>query len=42
MDYLYEALPEPPFTEQDKAMAAKEVFQHVWQQGKSGEFRTGT
>ncbi|MSQ51570.1 MAG: DUF3387 domain-containing protein [Betaproteobacteria bacterium] len=42
MDYLYEALPEPPFTEQDKAIAAKEVFQHVWQQGRSGEFRANT
>lgn len=34
MDYLYEALPEPPFTEEDKEAAAKVVFQHVWQQGR--------
>jgi type I restriction enzyme, R subunit len=31
LDYLYQTLPTPPFTEQDKNLAADRVYQHVWQ-----------
>ncbi len=34
----FEALPTPPFTEEDKAEAARKVYQYVWQQHASGEF----
>jgi type I restriction enzyme R subunit len=39
LDNLYTHLPSPPFTEDDKQEAAKMVYQSVWQQSVSGEFR---
>jgi type I restriction enzyme R subunit len=33
MDSLWQALPNPPFTDDDKTAAAEEVFAHVWQNG---------
>ncbi|MGD0261655.1 MAG: type I restriction enzyme endonuclease domain-containing protein [Verrucomicrobiota bacterium] len=39
LDNLLEALPTPPFTEDEKKAMAKRVYQHVWQQSASGFFR---
>jgi type I restriction enzyme R subunit len=30
LDHLYQMLPSPPFTEDDKHAAAKEVYSFVW------------
>ena len=38
LDRLFEALPTPPFTEAEKEQAARNVYQHVWQQAASGQF----
>ncbi len=38
LDQLFEALPTPPFTPEEKEEAARKVYQHVWQQAASGEF----
>lgn len=38
LDHLYPLLPSPPFSEQDKAEAAKRVYSFVWQQSASGLF----
>lgn len=35
LDQLYMALPTPPFTDEDKQTAAREVYQFVWQQSAS-------
>jgi type I restriction enzyme, R subunit len=32
LDHLYEALPTPPFTDEEKQLVAKRVYQHIWQQ----------
>lgn len=40
LDSLFSALPTPPFTDDDKQAAAKQVYQHVWQQGASGMFQS--
>lgn len=39
LDELWTKLPSPPFTEQDKAEAARKVYSYVWQQSASGWFR---
>ena len=31
LDHVFEELPTPPFTEDEKQFAAKRVYQHVWQ-----------
>jgi type I restriction enzyme R subunit len=38
LDSVYERLPTPPFTEEEKELVAKSVYQHVWQQSVSGNF----
>ncbi len=38
LDHLFSALPSPPFTEDEKQVVAKQVYQHVWQQSASGQF----
>ncbi len=38
LDRLTEDLPSPPFTEDEKAQAAKAVFDHIWRQCASGQF----
>ena len=38
LDHLFTALPSPPFTDDEKQTAAKQVYQHVWQQSASGNF----
>jgi len=35
LDRLFEALPTPPFTAEEKQAAAKQVYQHVWAQAAS-------
>jgi len=35
-DYLWDALPRPPFSEEDAEVLAKRVYDHVWQQSLSG------
>jgi type I restriction enzyme, R subunit len=35
LDHLFEALPTPPFTDEDKQLAAQRVYRHVWQQSAS-------
>lgn len=32
LDHVFEELPTPPFTEDEKQMVAKRVYQHIWQQ----------
>lgn len=36
LDNLYELLPEPPYTANDKQKLAEVVYRHVWQQSVSG------
>ena len=38
LDQVYASLPTPPFTAEEKAAAATQVYAHVWQQAVSGEF----
>ncbi|WP_363226854.1 type I restriction enzyme endonuclease domain-containing protein [Sphaerotilus sp.] len=33
LDQVHRELPEPPYTAQDKQLAAARVYRHVWQQG---------
>jgi type I restriction enzyme R subunit len=35
---IYESLPTPPFSEEDKESATKRIYQHVWEQSERGEF----
>jgi type I restriction enzyme R subunit len=32
LDQVYQTLPEPPYTPDDKARVAQEVYRHIWQQ----------
>lgn len=36
LDHVYQALPDPPYTEDDKRAAANLVYRHVWQQSATG------
>jgi type I restriction enzyme R subunit len=38
LDHVYQALPTPPFTLEDKQETAKRVYHHVWQQSTGGLF----
>ena len=38
LDHVYQALPDPPYTEDDKRAAAALIYRHVWQQSASGLF----
>jgi type I restriction enzyme R subunit len=38
LDNLLEALPTPPFTEDEKKSAARRVYELIWQQSASGCF----
>jgi type I restriction enzyme R subunit len=38
LDSLFEALPTPPFSVEEKELVAKRVYQHVWQQSATGNF----
>ena len=38
LDHLFQVLPSPPFTEEEKQEVAKKVYEHVWQQSAGGHF----
>ena len=38
LDEIFEKLPSPPFTPEDKKLVADNVYAHVWQQAMSGGF----
>lgn len=38
LDWLYESLPQPPFTESDTDSLANRVYEYVWQQSEAGTF----
>jgi len=38
LDHVFQALPEPPYTAEDKKEAAELVYRHIWQQSASGLF----
>jgi len=38
LDHIYQTLPEPPYTSDDKQQVAGLVYQHIWQQSVSGRF----
>ena len=40
LDHVYQALPEPPYTANEKKEVAELVYRHIWQQSASGLFRT--
>lgn len=40
LDHVYQALPEPPYTAEDKKEVAELVYRHIWQQSASGLFAT--
>lgn len=40
LDNVYQNLPTPPFSDDDKNLVAKRVYEHVWQQSVSGIFTT--
>lgn len=35
LDWLYESLPRPPFTDDETGVIADRLYQHVWQQSES-------
>ena len=38
LDHLFQVLPSPPFTDEEKQAVAKKVYEHVWQQSTGGHF----
>ncbi len=38
LDHVYQALPETPYTVEDKKALAGWVYRHIWQQSASGLF----
>lgn len=38
LDHVYNSLPTPPFTDDDKNLVAANVYSHVWQQAVRGAF----
>lgn len=38
LDWLFEVLPRPPFTDTDTEKLARRVYEHVWQQSEAGNF----
>jgi len=38
LDHVFQALPTPPFTPEEKEAAAKRAYRHIWQQSTSGLF----
>lgn len=38
LDHVHQALPEPPYTVEDKQAVAELVYRHIWQQSASGQF----
>jgi type I restriction enzyme R subunit len=42
LDHVYQTLPEPPYTPDDKAEMAKVVYRHVWQQSVRDQLSGGS
>lgn len=42
LDWLYESLPRPPFTEEDTSQLAGRLYEHVWQQSEAGNLAAPT
>ena len=42
LDHVYQTLPAPPYTADDKAQVAKSVYRHIWQQSVKGELGGGS
>ena len=38
LDHLFEMLPSPPLTDDEKQFAAERVYQHIWQQSAAGAY----
>lgn len=38
LDHVYQTLPEPPYTSDDKAQMAQLVYRHIWQQSVRDQF----
>lgn len=38
LDHVFQALPEPPYTPEEKAEVAALVYRHIWQKSASGSF----
>ena len=36
LDHVFQELPTPPFTADEKQVVAKRVYQHIWQQSSAG------
>jgi type I restriction enzyme R subunit len=42
LDYVYQELPTPPFTEDEKQAISKLAYQHIWQQRAGGGFSSAS
>lgn len=42
LDWLYETLPRPPFTDAETDTLADRVYGYVWQRSQAGGFATET
>jgi type I restriction enzyme R subunit len=38
LNHVYQELPEPPYTPDDKAQVAQLVYRHIWQQSVRAQF----
>jgi type I restriction enzyme, R subunit len=41
LDHVYQTLPEPPYTPEDKAQTAQLIFRHIWQLSVREQFSRG-
>jgi len=42
LDHVYQTLPEPPYTSNDKAEVAQLVYRHIWQQSVRDQLAGGS
>jgi type I restriction enzyme R subunit len=42
LDHVYQTLPEPPYTPDDKAQVAQLVYRHIWQQSVRDQMARGS
>ena len=42
LDHVYQTLPEPPYSSDDKADIAQLVYRHIWQQSMRNQLPSGT
>jgi type I restriction enzyme R subunit len=38
LDHVFQALPTPPFSPEEKEVAARRAYRHIWEQSASGLF----